>query len=179
MEQYMDEAARSGNLVWMFPAVIGGAIVAIGLLYLLFSRRNPWAIVLLIVFGGMLTSLNLVKKFKFGADGISLETVAAVRDTSDELKIAISANTDAIEGIKNAVSEIQTLSTRVATSITAGGAITGSGNVGISDLAISRINQDISSSLSNAATSIEASKAAELRALQNIEKLDRLLGTGR
>ncbi len=174
MEQYLDEAARSGNLVWMIPAVIGGAIVSIALLRLLFPRHATWALAFLVAFGGVLSGLSLITRVDFGTSGFSLETVAAVRDTSDELKIAIGANTDAIEGIKNAVKEIQTLSTRVATSITRG-----TSGTAITGPAISQINRDITISLSRAATSIEASKAAELKALQNIEKLDQLIGTRR
>ncbi len=169
----------SGDLVWLIPAAVGATIVVVALLRLLVSRRNAWALSLLVAFGGVLSALSLIAKVNFGADGFSVETVAAVRDASAELGNAVGANTQAIADIRTAVAELQELSAGLADGLVSANSVTGSirgtGDVTMSADAITKLNRTIVETLSKAETSIEASKAAELNALRNIETLNRLI----
>ena len=121
--ELLESVYESGDIKWIVPAAIGALIVLFGLVRLLFSESVSWALAFLIVFGGVLSGASVITKASIGQDGFGIETVAALGEAGQKLKDAVSANTEAIEGMQSAISEIRTFAEMLAAGITIPGSI--------------------------------------------------------
>ena len=157
---------ESGDIKWLIPAMVGALIVLLGLIRMLFSESVGWALAMLIVFGGVLSGVSVITKASVGKEGIGLETVAAVGEASAKLKDAVSANTQAIEGVQSAISEVRTF-----TEMLAAASSEAQGDLALTNVEIARYKSGVESRLTESSAAIARSREAELEA---VRKLDRV-----
>ena len=154
---------ESGDIKWLIPAMVGGLIVLLGLVRMLFSDAVGWALAMLIIFGGVLSGVSVITKASFGKEDFGLETVAAVSEASERLKDAVSANTDAIEGVQSAISEIRSF-----TEMLAAASSEAQGDLALTSSEIARYKSGVDIRLSETSAAISRSKEAELEAVRNL-----------
>lgn len=156
----------SGDIKWLIPAMVGALIVLLGLIRMLFSESVGWALAFLIVFGGVLSGVSVITKASFGKEGFGVETVAALGEASEKLKDAVSANTQAIEGVQSAVAEIRTFTEMLAA---AGSEV--QGDLALTEVEIARYKDGLENRMAETSAAIARSRAAELEAVRNLDIL--------
>jgi len=166
--ELLESVYESGDIKWMVPAATGALIVLFGLVRLLFSESVSWALAFLIVFGGVLSGASVITKASIDQDGFGIETVAALGEAGQKLKDAVSANTEAIEGMQSAISEIRTFAEMLA----AAGSET-QGELALTDTEIARFRDGLEKSVSDTRLAINRSRDAETAAVRNLEIVTR------
>ncbi len=166
----------SGDIRWLIPAMVGALIVLLGLIRLLFSETIGWALAFLIIFGGALSGVSVVSNLSFAkaqfagpptTTGIDVETVAAVGAAGEKLKQAISANTEAIEGMQSAVTEIRSFTEMLAVASNAA-----LGDVALTSDEIAGYKSGVETLLTESGAAIVRSKDAELEAVRTLDVLN-------
>lgn len=166
--ELLQSVYESGDIKWMVPAAVGALIVLFGLVRLLFSESVGWALALLIAFGGILSGVSVITKASLNQDGFGIETVAALGEAGQKLKDAVSANTEAIEGIQSAITEIRTFAEMLA----AAGS-EAQGDLALTDSEVARFRDGLENSLSGTRLAITRSRDAETEAVRNLEIVNR------
>jgi len=161
---------ESGDIKWLIPAMVGALIVLLGLIRMLFSESVGWALAMLIVFGGVLSGVSVITKASVGKEGFGLETVAALGDAGEKLKDAVSANTQAIEGVQSAVSEIRTF-----TEMLAAASSEAQGDLALTSAEIARYKSGVETRLAETSAAISRSREAELEAVRNLDILNQAI----
>ena len=165
----------SGDIKWLIPALVGALIVFLGLIRLLFSETIGWALAFLIIFGGALSGVSVVSNMSFAkmqiasgpASGIDAGTAAAVGAAGEKLKQAISANTEAIEGVQSAVAEIRSFTEMLAVASNAA-----LGDVALTTDEITGYKSGVQTLLTESSAAIARSKDAEIEAVRTLDALN-------
>ncbi|HMB48073.1 MAG TPA: hypothetical protein VKN63_07335 [Afifellaceae bacterium] len=168
---FLNSVFESGDIKWMIPALVGALIVLLGLVRLLFSETVGWALALLIVFGGVLSGVSVIAHMPPGASpGLDVKTAAVAGEAGGKLKDAIRANTQAIERVQSAVSEI-----RAFTEMLAAATSEVQGDLALTSVEIDRYKGDVETLLTDTTAAIDRSKDAEQEAVRTLDTLNQTI----